>query len=79
MVRITGFYVTCIACASDVYYEGVNFVDMIKFWDLTYQTPITCTLLIFLQFKEWSGKNVRSINFWRQYSHNIKDGLMIHS
>ena len=55
MVRITGFYVTCIARASDVYYEGVNFVDMIKFRELTYPTPITCSLLIFLQ-KEWSGK-----------------------
>ena len=56
MARITGLYITCIARANDVYYEGVSFMDTTnEFWDLTYPTPITCSLLIFLQ-KEWSGK-----------------------
>ena len=50
MARITGLYITCIARANDVYYEGVHFVDIVvEFWDLTYPTPITCSQLIFLQ------------------------------
>ena len=49
MARITGLYITCIARANDVYYEGVSFLDTMEFWDLTYPTPITCSLLIFLQ------------------------------
>ena len=55
MARIRGLYITGIARANDVYYEGVTFVYTTEFWDLTYPTPITCSLLIFLQ-KEWSGK-----------------------
>ena len=59
MARITGLYITCIARANDVYYEGVRNVDTTtEFLDLTYPTSITCSLLIFLQ-KEWSGKKFR--------------------
>ena len=57
MARITDLYITCIARANDVYYEGVSFMNTTEFWDLTYPTPITCSLLIFLQ-KEWSGKKL---------------------
>ena len=61
MARITGLYITCIARANDVYYEGVSFMDTTnEFWDLTYPTPITCSLLIFLQ-KSGREKNLSRI------------------
>ena len=75
MARITGLYITCIARANDVYYEGVRFVDTTtEFWDLTYPTPITCSLLIFLQ-KEWSGKKFLK-NFSNIFEH-VKNFLNI--